>query len=176
MTPPGLIDDFEGYTDDASLSAGKWINAPNNYGAISLGGPPFVHDGSRSLRFDYKIENIAGDPPTDYVGVEIKTSGDWSEYHYFSVWIRSDRSNKDLVVQFKEASGEPWLYRISLSAITEEVLEIPFSAFEPVDWHEGGDNHLDLRSITNYSFYVGNGGKGEDTVFIDSVMVTRMKG
>ena len=148
------------------------MNAPNNSGAISLGGPPFVHDGSRSLRLDYRIEDITGDPPTDYVGVEITTSGDWSHYRYFSVWVRSDRSNKDLVMQFTEANGEPWRYRISLSRITEEVLSVPFSALERADWYQGGDNHLDLGSITKYSFYVGSGGTGAGTVFIDSVMLT----
>jgi hypothetical protein len=168
-----LLDDFEGYTDGDSLSDDRWINAPNNSGAISLGVPPYVHDGSRSLRLDYKIENIAGDPPTDYVGVEMKTSGDWSHYRYFSVWIRSDRSNKDLVIQLTEANGEPWRYRISLSSVTEDVLRIPFSAFEPAGWYQAGDNHLDLKSINNYSFYVGSGGAGSGTVFIDSVLVTR---
>ncbi len=174
-TPPPptgvFLDNFEGYGSDASLRSAYGINAAwgTNVGQLSLASPPNVCTGNRSAAFYYEIRNSA---PDDYAGFERSfPAQNWQPFSVLHVWVKSDRSPRDLLVQFREVSGEVWRYRTNLSAFASRDLRLPLNegTFQHADWSPYQNGRMDLGAIEYYGFYVGNGGQGSGTVYIDDL-------
>jgi serine/threonine protein kinase len=174
-TPPPptgfFLDNFEGYGSDASLRSAYGINAAwgTNVGQLSLASPPNVCTGNRGAAFYYEIRNPA---PDDYAGFERSfPAQNWQPFSVLHVWVKSDRSPRDLLVQFREVSGEVWRYRTNLSAFASRDLRLPLneSTFQHADWSPYQNGRMDLGAIEYYGFYVGNGGQGSGTVYIDDL-------
>ena len=172
QSPTGhILDDFEGYGSDATLWSAYSINAAwdRNVGQLSLASLPNVGTGSQSAAFYYEIRNPA---PDDYAGFDRWFSTeDWQPYSMLHVWVKSDGSGRDLVIQFGEASGEVWRYRTNLStfAIRDFRLPLEESTFKLADWSPYQNGRIDLGAIKYYGFHVGNGGNGSGTVYIDDI-------
>jgi hypothetical protein len=175
---PGLsaltIDDFEGYGDDEALRAVYSVNDVGgaNAGQVSLAYPPHVGRGDQGLAFDYEIKQPS---PSDYAGFERSfPAQDWRGYDTLCVWVKSDGSPRHLGIQFGEASGEVWRYKIDLSTFTAEGFQLPLdeSTFQWADWSAWEDGEIDLDAVGYYGFYVG-GGLGAGTVYVDDIELTR---
>jgi hypothetical protein len=171
---PLVLDDFENYSSDELLRAAYSINTAGgkNVGSLSLASSPNVGGGTGSAGFQYEIKNAW---PDDYAGFDRQMSPqDWRPYNALSVWVKSDRSNMDLVIQFGETDGEVWLYRAKLSTFGTVNLQPPLdeSAFELADWKGKQNGHIDLHSVSYYGLFVGAGGLGSGTIFIDDIRVT----
>jgi predicted Ser/Thr protein kinase len=170
-----MIESFESYANDRALRAAYSINAPENDAFVSLATGPNVHRGSQALAFTYHIHTIVpagGSTVTDYAGFARDfPSQDWRGFNYLTLWVRSDGSNKDLVIQFHEASGEVWKHTTNLSGFRDKNLELVFdrSVFYLAEWTPSVNNRIDLGSITGLSIYVGHGGTGQGTIYVDAI-------
>jgi hypothetical protein len=87
------------------------------------------------------------------------------------LWIKSDRSGWDLIIQFRETSGEVWRYRTNLSSFTAKDFQLPLNdrTFQRADWSTYQNGRLDLQAIEYYGFFLGEGGLGSGTIFIDDI-------
>jgi len=173
-----MIESFESYGSNRALRAPYSINAPENNGSISLAVAPNVYRGSQALAFAYTIHTIVpagGYTVTDYAGlIREFAPQDWRGFNYLRLWVRSDGSNKDLVVQFHEASGEVWKYTTSLSSFVDKDLQLSLSTnvFHLAEWTPAVNNQIDLGSITGYSIYVGHSGTGQGTIYVDAIRLS----
>jgi hypothetical protein len=96
---------------------------------------------------------------------------DWRGYGALRLWVKSDRSGMDLVIQFRETSGEVWRYRTNLSTFTTRDFRLPLteSTFQRADWSTYQNGRLDLNAIEYYGFFLGEGGTNAGTIFIDDI-------
>jgi hypothetical protein len=153
------------------LRSAYGINAAwgRNVGQLSLASPPNVATGNRSAAFYYEIRNPA---PDDYAGFERSFAAqNWQPYSVLRIWVKSDRSPRDMLFQFREVSGEVWRYRINLSTFGTRDFRLPLDegTFLHADWSTYQNGLVDLGAIEYYAFYVGNGGQGSGTVYVDDI-------
>jgi hypothetical protein len=110
--------------------------------------------------------------PDDYAGFEQRSGPeDWSAFTQLILWVRSDQSTRDLVIQFGEQSGEVWRYRVNLSTFEDNVFRLPLeqNTFSIADWAERNNGLIDLHAIAYFGISVGNGGQGTGTIYVDTV-------
>lgn len=173
-----MIESFELYGDDGALQAAYSINAPENDASVSLAVAPNVYHGSQALAFTYDIHTVveaAGGALTDYAGlIRDFTAQDWRGFNYLKLWVRSDGSNKDLVIQFHESSGEVWKYTTNLSGWQDRDLQLAFATnvFHLADWSPTVNGQIDLGSIVGFSIYVGHAGTGQGTIYLDAIRLS----
>lgn len=174
------IESFEWYGSDEALQAAYSINAPEkNDGSVSLAGEPYAYDGTQALEFTYDIQEIvrsADGTLTDYAGLtRALPSQDWRGFGYLRLWVKSDASNRSLVIQFHEASGEVWKYTTNLSRFDDEDLQLPLdtSRFQHAEWSPWVNGQIDLGAIVGYSIFVGHGGEGQGTIYIDAIRLSK---
>jgi hypothetical protein len=173
--PLPILDSFESYEDDEALQAVYTINAAwgKNEAWVTLASPPEIANGSRGLAFHYEIRH---DPPDDYAGTDrYFPSQDWRGYNYLHLWVRSDASGRDFVVQFREDSMEVWKYTTNLSKFDTRDFKIPLSKgyFQWADWSVWDNGVIDLGSINGIAFYAGNGDTGKGTIYIDAISLVK---
>ncbi len=173
-----MIESFESYSDDGALRAAYSTDAPENDASVSLSVARNVYAGNQSLAFAYDIHTIVPigeDIATDYAGlIRDFAIQDWRGFNYLRLWVRSDGSTKDLVIQFHEASGEVWKHTTNLSNFGEKDLQLALdmSDFEPADWSPWVNGEIDLGSVAGFSIYVGHAGPGRGTIYIDAIRLS----
>jgi hypothetical protein len=173
-----MIESFESYGDDEALRAAYSTDAPENDASVSLSVARNVYAGNQSLAFSYDIHTIVpidADIATDYAGlIRDFAIQDWRGFNYLRLWVRSDGSTKDLVIQFHEASGEVWKHTTNLSSFRERDLQLALdtSDFEPADWSPWINGEIDLGSVAGFSIYLGHAGPGRGTVWIDAIRLS----
>ena len=173
-----MIEGFESYDDDQALQAAYSIDAPENEASVSLALAPNVYEGKQALAFAYKIQTIVpavGAVMTDYAGLKRSfPAQDWRGFDYLRLWVRSDGSNKALVVQFHEPNGEVWKYVTNLSDFRDRDLQLAFdtSVFQLADWSPWINGEIDLNAIVGFSIYVGHAGTGQGTIYIDAIRLS----
>jgi hypothetical protein len=173
-TPPmevGLvIEDFE-YASDNDLYAAYRINAPgSNELMLSLEGPPVAVLGKNALAMKYNIDN---GPPSDYVGIESKDwpPMDWRDHTSLCLWVQNQDYVGDLVIQFREVSGEIWKRAVPMQNLTSGEACAPLTEdFLVLADHSAHRNErVDLAAIDNIGFYLEGAGRAQGVVFLDSV-------
>ena len=167
-SPGKIIDDFEGYSNNAALHAVYGVNNGwVNVGQLSLASPPNVSSGIRGAAFHYEIK----DREIDYSGFEqTMHPRDWRGYGGLGVWVKGEDSGIDLVIQFREAGGEVWKYRVSLSTFDVKDFWIPFDTSlleSDVPPGHRANGRIDLGAIDYYGFFLGNGGLNSGTIYVD---------
>lgn len=173
-----MIESFESYSDDGALRVAYSTDAPENDASVSLSVARNVYAGNQSLAFAYDIHTIVPigeDIATDYAGlIRDFAIQDWRGFNYLRLWVRSDGSTKDLVIQFHEASGEVWKHMTNLSNFGEKDLQLALdmSDFEPADWSPWVNGEIDLGSVAGFSIYVGHAGPGRGTIYIDAIRLS----
>ncbi len=123
--PVGVMDDFEGYGDDAALqSAYAFSNAPSSILVLADGA-----SGSRGVEYAYDFS------ARDYQGFgKVLGSGqDWSVFDRLNLWLDSDGSNQKLVLQLKVGDMTFEAYP-SLATQGAQNVSIPFAEFRPPSW------------------------------------------
>jgi mannan endo-1,4-beta-mannosidase len=168
VLPPGVVDDFEGYGDQAALS-NTWV--PQNANTIDLlrsADGDTVGGGEKALRMAYSFA------AQSYTGVGRQISGDWSAFEDFEVWIDPDASSNKLVLQLV-ADGVAFEAYPSLAADEPHLATIPFADWRPAPWDTGNaDRRLDtetLSQVTQFSVFVNavEGGAVEGGVAVDEM-------
>lgn len=164
-----VVEDWSGYADDDALEEAYSLGEgwADNEVALSLLPAEAAPRGPAGAALRYLINAQA---PSDYVGADHSLGGaqDWREFDHLAVWASpSERSNRQLVVQFREISGEVWRHRAKLGVIPEDgLLLIPLvpSAWEWADWSDYRNGALDLEAVTDIGLYVGHAGPGQGVV------------
>ncbi len=154
-----MIEDFEGYSNDAWLAASFEINKnAGNEGWVRLVGVPHVNQGTQAMAFEFDILHSS---PNDYIGFnrEFPTQ-DWSGYSVLCAWIESDGSNRGLVIQFGESVGKFWKQASSLSQGTGDYC---------ISLNEQHD--INLRAVGYYGVYVQGPPLGRSIIYIDSIRI-----
>ncbi|WP_158600673.1 glycosyl hydrolase [Tessaracoccus antarcticus] len=146
--PVGVIDDFEGYGDDAALQAAfAFNNVPATSLTLGVG-----ESASKGAIFSYDFS------ARDYQGFgKVLTGGgqDWSAFTRMNMWLDPDGSNQKLVLQMK-AGGKTFEAYPSLAGTQSTDVSISFSDFRPPPWDtQNADVRVTpelLKSVTE--FYV----------------------
>ncbi|MFC4139513.1 MULTISPECIES: glycosyl hydrolase [unclassified Microbacterium] len=161
---PGVVDDFEGYGDDAALRS-EYVQ----YGANTIGlEQGAVGDGTRALRLDYSFATQS------YTGIGKQVSADWTGFWDFQAWVDPDASNNKLVLQLV-ADGVTFEAYPSLAGDAPSLVTIPFADWRPAPWDTA---HADARltpdrlaKVTQFNIYVNavDGGAASGSLGIDSL-------
>ncbi|MGJ6969354.1 cellulase family glycosylhydrolase [Streptosporangium sp. G11] len=146
-TTPATIDDYTSYPSTEALAAAYTSNT---------GGDPITPtllDGA--MRLDYTL-SAAG-----YAGVIHKLTEPLDLWGHEGLQLKLDTAaaNAKVTVQFV-AAGRYW--ETTLDQQASGLIRIPFSAFAPPPWANGGT--LDLTRFEEISIYLGGAGAGRITV------------
>jgi mannan endo-1,4-beta-mannosidase len=162
-----IIDDFENYDGSAyALNAMYKRNPSGNIVKVSFDSVN-KNDGKYGLKYEYTLT----EPGWCGVIKQKLRNTNWQGAVGIQLWLKSDGSDNYFTIQFQETNGEAWEYGIKLAGSTEAgIVQFPFEKFYRPDWCKVGDNHLNLRSISNFSIYMGkNEADSSGTLYIDSI-------
>lgn len=156
LPAPGVVDDFEGYLDDAELRATYSAVGTNS---IALSGEP-VGSGAHALKFDYDFSL------QNYTGITRRIEGDWSAFSAFSLWLQPDGSQQKLVLQLV-AGGVAYEAYPSLSGTEAQNITIPFADFRPAPWDTANaDRRItaeDLKDLSQFNVFINQVPEGTST-------------
>jgi tRNA A-37 threonylcarbamoyl transferase component Bud32 len=165
---PGMIDNFEGATED-------WIPTPGDSESVveCVGDTAFAHDGTQSLRMHYIIA------PSWWVdcGYFYDAPQDWSAGTGLALWVRTDNPGKWVTWQiFSGDIDDPTPFELSFQTTGESdqgwvQFSFPWGEFLRAEWAEaGGLSEIDPSRITGYGFNVGEDEtSNEGTVWLDEI-------
>lgn len=151
------IDSFENYSISFIQENFKINRHAGNDLTLYSAGIPHVSQGNQALAFEYNIRNV---PPQHYVGFGRNLPiQDWSKYSKLCVWVESDGSNRNLVIQFGEHDNN---FRKS---------NFPLSGRGATDYCVSLSTQpsIDLRLIGYYGIYVEGPPQGQGVIYIDNV-------
>lgn len=156
-TAPTTIDDYEGYADDAALSAAYVRNTGGDVITPTLVTSPT--GAGRAMRLDVTAGTAGYAGVTRTFGVPLDL---WGQQ---GIELRLDRSGTraSITVQFV-ADGVYWEHTLPADTATG-VVRVPFTSFAQPPWAPSGS--LDLRKVTQLSFYLGGGDSG--SLIVDDV-------
>jgi hypothetical protein len=174
---PGLIvEDWSGYADDEALRAAFTTNSAwtTNGITLTLLPGPASPMGPAGAAVAYTIQAPV---PNDYVGFErdLVPPQDWRGYSRLATWVQTtDRSPRQLVLQFQEASGEVWRHRLPLESVPlDGAVSVPLTAaeWEWADWSVAGNQQLDLDQVNHFGVFIGHTGPGAGEVRLGTLAV-----
>lgn len=152
-----LVDGFENYSNSYFQDNFKPNrNAGNNLNLYFVG-MPHVSQGTQALAFEYNIRNA---PPQHYVGFDRNLPiQDWSKYSKLCVWVESDGSNRNFIIQFGANNNNfrKSNFPLSIGGATDYC--VPLNT-QP---------SIDLRLIAYYGIYVEGPPQGQSVIYIDNV-------
>ena len=174
----GIVEDWQAYTDDRALQKAFDTNTavPTNTLALSHLVASASPHGPAGVSISYTI--VAG-APDDYAGFDrdLKPVQDWTGRRQLVAWVQSpERSARQLVLQWYEASGEVWRHRTRLADVPADGrLVIPFApaAWEWADWSTHENGKLDLGKVVHFGVFIGHAGPGAGTVRLGTIEVER---
>lgn len=171
---PLVIEDWAAYEDDEALQAAYnpnegWADNRIELALLDAAASP---NGTAGAEAGYDIRAAA---PNDYVGFErdLQPPQSWRDYSHLAVWaVPSERSNRQLVVQWHERSGEVWRHRTKLGAIPADgplVIPLQPEAWEWADWSDVDDGELDLDQVGQFGIFIGHDGTGSGTLRLGTI-------
>lgn len=161
-----VVENWQALSDTASVEAAIERNlgaGATNTMTLALLDPWAAPGGQGGLAIDYWIGEEA---PDDFVGFNrsLASAQDWREATHLGVWADpGSTSIVELVVQFKEASGEVWRYQGPAGDIPVDgllLLPLDASTFTWADWSTTENGEIDLAAINQYGVYIGHVGPG----------------
>lgn len=145
--PNGVVDDFEGYGDNAALQAAY---AYSNAAASDLTlDPAAASQGQQGIRFayDFSARDYGG------FGKRFTAAQDWSGFSELDAHLVPDGSDQKLVLQFT-AGGATFEAYPSLAGITPVNLKIPFSDFKDKAGTHPAPSLAQLKEVTTFYVYL----------------------
>jgi len=141
-----------------------------NKGDLLISYSPHVFEGNQGLAFNYVIHKSTSD---NYCGFDrrLLSHQNWQGFSRLCLWVESDGSSHDLVVQFAETNGEVWKTTRPLTNIGKEVICIPLSrSYFFLAAHSPTINdQIDLTSIDQYGIYVHGAQRGAGVIYLDYI-------
>lgn len=169
-----VLDDADCYVDPAKeLVASQSYVANKDGNKLTVIPTDKTADSGLALEFTYTLDdkiNFAG--ATKFFGSPV----DFSAFDGIQYWVKPDGSGNRLVLQVKEADGEPYDASYKLSGTEPILVQIPWNAFKKPSWYSGaGNGVLDPDRLAEFSIYVnkGDGGAGTSTLILDSIQAAR---
>jgi hypothetical protein len=108
--------------------------------------------------------DITSSAPDDFVGFnrDLGAAADWSGGTALAIWIDGSQApDVDVVLQFRETSGEVWRSQQPLPSMGQPlVLPLDTDTFQRTDWSASVNDQIDLGAIDQYGLYVGHTGPG----------------
>ena len=153
--PPRILENLENY-DNARLASAFRINRnAGNDGKVSLVQGP---QGRQELAFEFNILNHE----ETYIGFdrELPTQ-DWSSYSNLCLSVRSDRSDRKLVIQFGETDTKIQKKEHPLVSGTNDYCISLRDQY-----------YIDLRLVSYYGVYVDAPPGRRGIIYIDNVRLT----
>lgn len=156
-TAPKVIEDFEGYVDDAALTAAYARNTGGGAVSSTLAKNPV--SGSTAALFSYTLTGPG------YAGVVRTLPAPQSWWGYEGVSFDAQATaGQTLTVQFV-AGGSYWESVLDVTKDGWQTYSIDFSSFTNPPW--AGASTLDLTTVAQLAFY--RGGTGDGSLLIDDV-------
>ena len=159
-----LREDFETYTSDAALRAAY---APvSGSGAIeaSLDSTRGDNEGL-AMRVVFTLGAVG------YVGLGRPLLEDWTGALGLSVWIAPDANGRELVLQFREASGEYWERRVTFDTAAPTRIELPLAGFTVPSWSVPGNGLQELQAIVQVALFFDGPPATDAIAWIDDLRV-----
>jgi hypothetical protein len=151
------VDDFEDFGNTSLQETFKINRNAGNDLSLYLVGPAHVSQGTEALAFEY---NIRSNPPRHYVGFDRGLPvQDWSKYSKLCIWVESDASNRNLVIQFGEHNNNFRKSNFPLSGKAGTDYCVSLNTQPP----------LDLRLIGYYGIYVEGPPQRQGVIYVDNV-------
>lgn len=148
----GVVDDFEGYGDNAALQAAYSYNntQPSD---LSLD-PGTASHGKNGIRFAYDFTT------RDYggFGKNFASTEDWSGFTAVHLHLVPDGSNQKFVLQFSTADGHTFEAYPSLAGTTPESLDVPLSQFQDKAGARPAPTVSQLQGVTQFWVYLNSVG------------------
>ena len=140
----------------------------SNYVRNSNGNSITVTSSSGKAKISYTVGN------PDYAGITktFSSAMDWSQGGKVNLDLVNDIAGRNLVIQFRDQSGNYFEARKSLSAGTSTI-EIPISEFKTPSWAQSAV--ADLSKVTEYSIYIekGSASAGSGTLYMDNLVLVK---
>ncbi|AYF98177.1 glycosyl hydrolase [Protaetiibacter intestinalis] len=162
---PGVIDDFEGYGDDAALRT-AYTAQNTSSSAFSL---VDVVGGTQALKMDYSLA-VGG-----YLGLtkSYSPTQNWSGDSELHLWLDPDASDQRLVIQIT-AGGLAFEGYPSLAGDAPGEVVIPFADFRTPTWQNLPDARLTperLADVSKFGIYLNQSGAtaASGSIVIDDI-------
>jgi hypothetical protein len=159
-----LRDDFETYTSDAALRAAYAPVSGSGSIEASLDSTRGDNQGS-AMRVQFTLGAVG------YVGLGRPMLDDWTGAIALSVWIAPDANGREVVLQFREASGEYWERRVTFDTAAPTRLDLPLAGFTRPSWSEPGNGLQDLQAIVQVVLFLDGPPANEAIVWVDDLRV-----
>ncbi|PJI93576.1 glycosyl hydrolase [Luteimicrobium subarcticum] len=162
-----VLDDFDGYADDAALTAAYSRN-PNG-GDVALHRADSLDPASsgHAMRLDYTYRS-------GYAGVSRPVAdGYWPGLRSVDLWVQDLTPGQDVLLQLSDgASYEAHLSRVAgfdATSTAPQHLTIPVADFAP----KSGSGTLDPKGVTTFAVYANQqNGVASGSVVLDDVRLT----
>jgi mannan endo-1,4-beta-mannosidase len=159
-----LRDDFETYTSDGALRAAYAPVSGSGSIEASLDSTRGDNEGN-AMRVEFTLGS------TGYVGLGRPMLESWTGAIALSVWIAPDTNGRELVLQFREASGEYWERRVTLDTGAPTRLDLPLAGFTIPSWSEPGNALQELQAIVQVALFFDGPPANEAILWIDDLRV-----
>lgn len=145
--PVGVVDDFEGYGDDAALRGAYTFN--NTTGDDLSVDTAAASEGTNGARFTYDFS------AKDYQGFGrgFTPTQDWSDFDHVEAHLIPDGSDQKIVMQFS-AGGATFEAYPSLAGTDPLDLKIPFADFKDKAGDRPAPTTEQLKSVTQFYVYL----------------------
>ncbi|AZQ63963.1 T9SS type A sorting domain-containing protein [Flammeovirga pectinis] len=154
--PSPIIDDFENYT--SSTIATAWVQNPSG-GTVNVSTDINApSEGVQGMKLTYDFSS--------YAGITRTMNANLLGYDGIGFALKGDNSDRTLLLQFLESSGEYWEASVQIQG--NEDVYLPFTSFENPSWGGAINGTVDKGSITQIAFYFG-GEAGSGTITIDNL-------
>lgn len=148
----GVVDDFEGYGDNAALQAAYSYNnaSPSD---LTLD-PTAASQGKQGARFAYDFTT------RDYggFGKNFASTEDWSGFTAVHLHLVPDGSDQKFVLQFSTSDGHTFEAYPSLAGTTPEDLDVPLSQFQDKAGTRPAPSTTQLKGVTQFWIYINSVG------------------
>lgn len=155
-----VVDDFESYKSDSDLEA-AWADAGGNSIKLSLDAADKT-EGEKCMKYEFTAEKAQG-----YSGMIHSIAQNWDGFKGISLKVKPVAPADNIVVQFREASGEYWEYVAGLKGSGWSEIYIPWKSFAHPKWSSGGKAAPDLSQIDQINIY--QNGDENASINIDSI-------
>jgi hypothetical protein len=178
-----VIDDFEGYESNDALAAAYAITTAGNTISFTLESAPENHNGGQfGMRADFTLGepapfDDAGNPidagdlgGPDYAGANLTIDQSWVGARAVRFWVKPDRPDRVVVVQFQESDGDYWELEYKVEGTEPYIAEITMDQFVVPPWYVDSGQPMQLEQIIQFSIYA-RGPAGTSVLFLDDFEV-----
>ena len=159
--PLGVVDDFEGYTDDASLRAAYTFN---NVASDALSLSPAELGSVAQFSYDFSGREYQG------FGKVFTSPQDWSGFNQIDAWLDPDGSNQKLVLQVNTANGESFEAYPSLAGTDPGPISIDILDFRAKSDSNRSLAAADLAGVKEFWVYLNKvGTPAASSIAIDDI-------